>query len=285
MRQAIANLIEVARLSFNGKAPSSLTEAQKLVARCTTSHIASEPAQHRLKDLTPMNTAFIRSPLVDAEHLSLGAVDAILTVYADGNVQRQAAEVRAKLIHVIELAGMRSEIAAAVQTIGTHSNAGLTPAAVVAVLRQRAAEMDDMLEDARADRDAHEAARRARMACTEPLHREVSKRLTSLVAERDSLLGRVDAHRRAASMGFPSNGRFNALIAAGISAESIASLGVEDPDVQANKLRARIAAVDEELKPLTRFTTGGDVADLAGLGLDALLSQAYPDRVGAGVAA
>jgi hypothetical protein len=268
MRQAIVNLLEAARVGFGAKTPASPS----------ASHLDTEPVQTPFKP-TAMNITFTRSPLADAaDDLSPRTIDAVLAIFADGDVQRQAAAVRAKLLHVIEFAALRSEIALAVKAVGTHSNDGLTPAAVVAVLRQRAAELDEMLEDARADKDSHEAARSARTACIEPLRREVSKRLSSLIAERESCLMRLDAHRRAQTLGLASNGRFNALLAVGISAEAIASLGVEDPTVQENKLRARIADIHEEIKPLTRFTTGGDVADL---GMDALIALAHPDRVGA----
>lgn len=285
MRQAIANLIEVARLSFNAKAPASPASPIKPPAGHTARQFQPEPAQPRLKDPITMNTAFIRSPLVDAEHLSLAAVDAILTVYADGDVQRQAAAVRAKLLHLTEFAALRCEIASAVKAVGMHSNDGLTPAAACEVLRQRAADLDDMLEDARAERAAHEAARKARMACTEPLRREVSKRLSGLIAERESCLMRLDAHRRAQTLGLASNGRYHALLAAGVKAEQIAGLDIQDPEQQAAELSARAVAIGKEIQPLTRYTAGGDVADLAGLGMEALIEAAYPDRVAAEVAA
>lgn len=278
----VAAFLASAARHLRGEGPASPASPTNPPARCTTSRFQPEPLKTRLKDQSMF--ALAKSPLTDAEDLSPRAIDAILAVFADGEVQRQAAAVRAKLLHIVEFAALRSEVASAVTAIGTHA-ADLTPATVAAVLRQRAADLDDALEDSRADRDAHEVARKARAVSMEPLRSEVSKRLTSLVAERDALFSRLDAHRRSATHGFASNSRYHALVAAGIKPEEIAGLNVEDPDEQAAKHRSRIVALDEEIAPLRRFATGGDVADLAGFGMGVLIEAAYPDRMAAEVAA
>ncbi|MGJ7607140.1 hypothetical protein ACSFA7_22585 [Variovorax sp. LT1R20] len=283
---AIAMLLAVTRAHCSAKTPASPAKPLNPSARCTTSPIHTALAKTRLKD-QPVPT-FAKSPLADADDMSAATIDAILAVHADGEVQRQAAVVRAKLLHVIEFAALRSEIAAAVRAIGTHSTDDLTPAGVVAVLRQRAAELDDTLDDARADRDTHEAVRKARMARIEPLRREVSQRLTVLANEREHCFVRLDASRRASTMGGVGGTMRHAnLLAAGLTNEQINALGpaAQSSTEQEAAIRARIFEIDAELAPLRSYVASSDVTQLAALGLDALIAQAHPDRDGAEVTA
>jgi hypothetical protein len=62
-------------------------------------------------------------------------------------------------------------------------------------------------------------------------------------------------------------------------------LAVEDPEQQVADIRSRIAVIDGELLPMRAYVSSGCVAHLNGLGLDDLIAQAYPDRVGAEVTA
>ncbi|MGJ7552636.1 hypothetical protein ACSFBI_01455 [Variovorax sp. RB3P1] len=275
MRQAIASLIEVARLNFNAKTHKTGTSVLNPPARCTPSHIAPEPDQARLKDQFTM-FSLTQSPLADAQDLNPRAVDAVLAVFADNEVQRHAAEVRGKLLHLIELAALRSEVAAAVKTVGAHSNDDLTPSAVAAILCRRAAELDDALADARADREGHEAARKARMVAMAPLKCEVSKRLTALVAERDHILNVADAEKRATTLGLPGSSRFAVLQGAGLSDAQIAAIepAAVSPDLLAERRRLRIAEIDRQTSLLRQFSADPlhDAAPLAGLGFDGLIA-------------
>lgn len=275
----VAAFLAAAARHLRGETPASPAKPLNPPARCTTGHIHTAPAKTSLKD-QPM-PPFAKSPLADSDDLSPATTDAILALFADGDVQRQAAAVRAKLLHVIEFAALRSEIAAAVRAIGTHSTDDLTPAAVVAILRQRAAELDVALDDARADRDTHEAVRKARMALIDPLRREVSKKQTALANEREHCFVRLDAYRRASTMTAPANNRHASLVAAGLTAEQINGLGLPDPEQEVGAIRERITAIDSELAPLHRYTMTNDVTHLVGLGLDALVAQAHPERAGA----
>lgn len=216
-----------------------------------------------------------KSPLSDSDDLSLAATDSILAVFASADVQRHAAAVRAKLLSLLEFAALRSEISAAIESIGTHSTAGLTPAAVVGVLRQRAVELDDALDDARTDRDAHEAVRKARSRVLEPLRTAVSDHVGTLNRDSESCLTRIDAARRASTMGGTASGlRYDNLVAAGLSREQIAALGpvVQSPDAQEDALKARISANNDKVAALNAFIATGDVAHLAGMGFDALIA-------------
>jgi hypothetical protein len=220
-----------------------------------------------------------QSPLADAADPSPRVADAILAVFGSAEVQRHATEVRGKLMRLIEVAALRSEVAAAVLAIGTCSGK-LTPAAVVGVLRQRAAALDDALDDARADRDAHEAVRRVRMAQMEPLRREISNRITRLTNERDHLDKMILARRRAAQMNLTGGNRHAALTAAGLTTEQIRSLGPEcqSPEDQEAALKARIESIEAELVPLHAFAETGDSARLANLDFGGLVEAAFPGR-------
>jgi hypothetical protein len=274
--QSIAMLLASARAHFRAKTPSSPAKPPYPSARCSTSHIHTALAKTNLKD--ELMLPFAKSPLADADDLSPTTIDAVLAVFSDASVQRHAAEVRGKLMRLIEFSAMRSEVAAAVAAIGTHSTE-LTPAAVVAVLRQRAADLDDALDDARTDRVAHETASKARVHVLAPLRHAVSTRLGALTREREHCLVCIDAARRASTMSGSASHRYNGLVAAGLKPDEItAALGIQSPADDEAAVRARIVAIDAEIVPLHAFGESGDVEHLSGLGLDDLIAQAYPER-------
>lgn len=280
--RAIAMLLAATRAHFSAKAPASTAQPLNPPAECTTSPIASSRLKTPQKHVI-MKT-FVRSPLA-ATSLTVTEVDALDTVFSDAVVQRAAGQLQLQLrrARLLELAGFRSAISEA--TLAAGEPARVTPEQVVAILTRLSDDVEDELAALREDRAQHDACHKARMARIQPLRVAVSLRLTALIGERERCVLNVDAIRRASTMSSPSAHRYHSLIAAGITPTEISMLSIEDPEDQVVAAKARVVVIDAELAPLRAFGASGDVAHLAGLGLDDLIALAYPSRVGEEAAA
>lgn len=280
--RAIAMLLVVTRAHFSAKVHASPAKPLQLPSWRTTSHIHTAPAKTRpIKDQT---MKFVRSPLAASAALTAAEVDALDSVFSDSQVQLTAGRLHLKQAHLLEVAGFRSAIAQAIAAV--DEPAAITPEKVVAILDRMAADIDDEVAAVREDRAQHDACHKARLERLMPLRHVVSTRLGALTRQREHCLVRIDAARRASTMSGSASHRYNGLVAAGLKPDEItAALGIQSPADDEAAVRARIVAIDAEIVPLHAFGESGDVEHLAGLGLDDLIAQAYPYRVGAEVTA
>lgn len=167
---------------------------------------------------------FVRSRLAAESDPSI--VDALDVIYRDQGSQRAAGECAAKRQRLVELAGFKAEVSAAIQFAIDRGDdaAKLTPAVVAEVLRQRASDLEDAIEECREDHAAHRAASAARMLKHQSLRAAVSKHLDKSIAERTSLLQAEDAERRANRIGLTGSSRYVELRKAGLTDSQIAEV-------------------------------------------------------------
>lgn len=272
--------------NLHAKLLPSLVHPLAATAQCTTSPIApNRLPKPPIRKHFIMKT-FVRSPLA-VSALTAVEVDAIDTVYGDALVQRVAGQLQLRRAHLLEIAGYRSAIAEAIAAAGEPVS--VTPDQVAATLNRLADEVDEEIAAVGEDHALHDAHHKARLERTAPLKREVSARLTALIAEQAHCLIRIDAARRASTMGGGAGTmRHASLVAAGLTTEQINSLGpaAQSPADQEDAMKTRMAAIAAEMAPLRDFGATGDVAHLNGVvGLDSLITQAFPWRVVAEVAA
>jgi hypothetical protein len=266
--------------------------ARHLGAKVATSpDKAVKASSDPLPSLTPSNPAqktimqkFVRSPLAAAS-LTATQVDALDTVFGDALVQRAAGHLQLRRARLLELAGFRSAIAEAISAAGEPAQ--VTPEKVVAILSRLTVEIDDEIDAFREDRAQHDARHKARLDRRMPLRHAISIRVSTLTTERETCIRHIDASRRASSMSGHGLHRYSNLRATGLSDEQIKTLGpdCQSPEDQEATIKRRIALIDAELAPLLNFSASGDLVCLNGLGLDAVIAQAYPDRASEGVAA
>ena len=246
--------------------------------RIKTKSTLYAPANHMQ---APTMFTLTRSPLTRND-LTSAQTDAIDAAYRSSSVQNAAAAVRFKLLKLVESSALRSEMNRAISGMDPDS---VAPDAVVAILRQRATEIDDLIEDAQEDIARHNAASKARMSRLAPLTNAVNERLTKVAGERQHVTARLAALKNAATTPVDGGARYEALKALHLTDQQITALGVHQPDrdfeAQAAALRARLPALNAEIAQIEAF-----VADplkrghhLSGLGFEALIAQVYGTEV------
>jgi len=241
---------------------------------------SAQPQNRQTASTHPENALSIykyflcRSQLIAEKNRPL--VDLIDTIFRDESVQRAAGACAAKRLRLTELAGVRSEISAAIEVAIANDEAldivNIRPAMVAEVLRQRAEDIDDAISDRQEDRTLHDAASRARIARHKPLRDAVSKLLNDLVAERDRLIKADEAAARAAAMGLPT--RYSTLISAGLSPAQIQATepNALAPEVLIHRRRARLAEVVPQISKLQAFGASAT--------FDAALLSDFPEFAG-----
>lgn len=241
------------------------------------------PAIEPSESLEVIYESFLRKSQL-ASAASPAVADLIDIIHRDESVQRAAGACASKHQSLIESAGYRSEIHAAIHVAIEQDGRieSITPARVAEVLRRRGEDLDAAIDDQRAEHAEHDAASRNRMARYEPLRSAVRERLTLLISERDRLIREDEAAGRAASMGLPS--RYAVLRNAGMSE---AQIGVTEPmaispEILARQRQERIAELNPQISALKAFGASPrfDTALLDGLGFDdviATLGNAEPE--------
>ncbi|MDM0018378.1 hypothetical protein [Variovorax saccharolyticus] len=274
MQLAVTALIDAARSRFAPEAPAGPVAP-------AAGPVQPQPFASLESPLTTY-ALFVRSPLSVATNPVLA--DLIDVIFRDASVQRAAGACAAKRLRLIELAGFKSEISAAIRCVVANAedlNMGsISPAAVVEVLRQRAEDIDDAIEDCREDHAAHQAASRALMARHGPLRAAVGKHLTQLTAERDHLSRENDAAAIAASIGVPGASRYAVLRSAGLSDEQIAATEptAVNPEIMADRRRARIAAIAPQIEKLKAFGEAPNFDAAPIIGIDPALDDLIAAR-------
>lgn len=238
----------------------------------------SRPTAHSestMNSTTSMYEDFlISSPL--AHETSPALVDLIAPIFNNELVQRAAGSCAAKRLLLVELAGFRSEISAAIEAATANSDdldiANVTPAMVAEVLRQREEVLEDAIAACREDRALHDAASRARLARHKPLRDAVSKLLNDLVADRDRLIEAEDAATRAAALGLRT--RYSTLISAGLTPAQIEATEPDAlaPEVLIHRRRARLAEIEPQISKLQAFGASAT--------FDAALLTDFPEFAG-----
>lgn len=228
------------------------------------------PAIEPLEPLEVIYESFLRKSQL-ASAASPAVADLIDIIHRDESVQRAAGACSAKHQRLVELAGFRSEIHAAIHVAIAQDGCidSITPARIAEVLRQRSEHIDDAIADCQEDRARHDAASRTRMLRHEPLRAACSARLTQMVAERASLLRADDAERRANRLGLTGSSRFSELRKAGLTDSQIAEVlpGASSPETVVAHRNERVAELARQIEKLRSFNASPnfDAAHLAGL--------------------
>ncbi|RYH71162.1 MAG: hypothetical protein EON54_00265 [Alcaligenaceae bacterium] len=234
------------------------------------------PATEPLESLNVIYESILRcSQLASATSLALA--DLIDIIHRDESVQRAAGTCAAKHQRLIELAGFRSEIHAAIHVAIAQDGCGdigsITPDRIAEVLRQHARDIDAAIDDQRDAHAKHEDASRKRMTRYEPLRSAVRDRLALLISERDRLIREDESAGRASSMGLPS--RYAVLRNAGMSEAQIGATEPTaiSPEVLTRQRQERIAEINPQVSALKAFgaSPNFDTALLDGLGFDELI--------------
>jgi hypothetical protein len=267
---AIARFMDAAARHLGAKAPPSPTEADKPFSE------PAHPANHQDPLTSSAMNIFSKhyppSPLRPCPAANIGDVDGI---FSSHDVQRAAATCCTKLAELADIAGYRSEIASAIETVvGQEGNwAQLGIARVLGALSRRAEEIDEAIAEARVDKAEHQDAHRAYLLSLQPLSAAVSALLTNLVNERATLDSHLVAMKTHSGID-AAVARFEALKAQGLTNEQINALGAARPDVEARaeKMRARIVEIDGIVARCHAFRANErDFSPLDGLGFDQLI--------------
>lgn len=236
------------------------------------------PAKHMQ---APTMFALTDSPLTRFD-LTTAQTDAMDSAYRSSSVQNAAAAVRFKLLKLVEATALRSEMNRAIAGMDPDA---VAPDAVVAVLRQRVTELEDLIEAAKEDHARHDAASKARIRRLAPLTSAVSDRLAQATSERQSLIRQLQALQNAAALPVDGGARYEALRALHLNDQQIAALGVHEPDrdfdAKQAALRERLPALNAEIAQLEAFSTDPLKRGhhLAGLGFEALIEQVHGAEV------
>lgn len=248
------------------KAPTSAVSPTKLPSKVRPP-IHSQSALYA--PITAMQTPTMLitlSPLTRG-NITSAQIDTLHKAFRSVAVQNAASAVRFKLLQLVEVAGLRSEINRAIAAMDVEA---VTPEAVLAVLRQREIEIDDLVEAVKAYHASHDAVSKARLKQLEPLRTATSEKLLRLKSGLDSLVRQADALRRPPpDMVGTTEARRAILAAVGLSREEISALtsGSLGPtrEEQLARNQARIAEIKAAMEPLVEFGKTGDESLLAGL--------------------
>lgn len=261
LRRATARHLGLAEAPASPAAPSLAPSAPK-------PRLSPQSMRYARNDLQTIMFTLTPSPLT-RDDLTPKQIDSMVAAFRSTSVQYAGAAVRFKLLKFVEEAALRSEMNRAIA--GMDPNA-VTPDAVAALLRQRADEIDDLIEVTKEDHARHDAATKARRDQLMPLRMAVSERLNKLRTELDSL-AREAAALRAPSSSFANTEqtRLMLLKQAGVTdaelaaMRAVAAAAPVNHDERRAQVQARISEVKAAMQPLREFCEAGDESVLAGI--------------------